>query len=150
MNLEYIFYINATPEKIWSIITGPQSSQIFYGAEIESSFEINSDVKYVGPGRDGDKTLHIYGKVLDYKPLEVFKMTSHVGQVYRGDNPSYTSVIEYKLIPFKNYTGLKVTHSNWDPKDPSYENTKENWWLMLSNIKSLAETNQPLILDPHQ
>ena len=150
MNLQYTFYIKATPERIWSIITGKETKAIFHGAEIKSSFEVNEPLQYIGPGRDGEETLHIYGIVLDYIKNKRFSHTSIVGKVYKGEQPEYESTITYELEDLKFATKLTVSHSNWNENDPSYENTKNNWWLMLSNIKTLAETNQALEIGLHE
>lgn len=150
MDLNYTFYIKATPEKLWHIITTPEGTQaIFYGAKIESSFQMGSPVQYIGPGRDGENTIHIYGKVLEFDPNIKFSLTSIVGDVYRGDSSEYASRITYTLKDMGQYSRLDVRHDQWKSEDPSYENTKNNWWLMLSNIKSLAETGTPLDIGVH-
>lgn len=150
MNLYFTFYIRASLDTIWQIITGPQSKDIFYGAEIQSKFEINSTVEYIGPGRNGESTRHIYGKVLDYQENKLFKMTSNVGEVYRPGLPAYESIITYKLEDLGFAVKLDIIHEGWHKEDPSYDNTKNNWWLMLSNIKTLAETGKPLVIGLHE
>lgn len=151
MKLTYTFYIAASVEKIWDIITKPEGTEkIFYGARIKSNLTKGSKIEYIGPGRDGQETLHIYGEVLEYKAYQCFQHTSQVGQVYQNNRQSYKSVITYLLSDMGNYRRLDVIHDQWDEQDPSYENTKANWWLMLSNIKTLAETGNALEIGLHE
>lgn len=151
MKLVYHFYIASTVENIWSILTTPDgSSKIFYGAKVKSTFKEGASIEYIGPGRDGESTLHIQGVV---KEIVINKKLSHtiiVGEVYRDGDKEYTSTVTYEIEKFDKFTKLTVVHDDWDENDPSYENTKQNWWLMLSNIKTLAETGQPLDIGMHE
>lgn len=149
--LQYTFYINANKKTVWDIITSPKGTEkVFYGAKIQSDFGIGDTVSYIGPGRDGEKTLHIYGQVLAYEEYKQFKMTSNVGQVYKENDSKFESVIDYTITEYPEYVKLQVTHDGWHEDDPSYENTKANWWLMLSSIKSLAETGRPIEVGQHE
>ena len=66
MKLVYHFYIKSSIDRIWSILTVPEeSAKIFYGAKVKSTFEEGDFIEYIGPGRDGEKTLHIKGIVKD-------------------------------------------------------------------------------------
>lgn len=150
MNLQYISFIKATPERVWKILTGPETRKIFYGAQLISTFEVGSSIAYIGPGRNGDQTQHIYGRLLEYKENEIFSHTSNVGDVYRNSRPAYESIITYQLEFTAFATKLTVDHTHWHEDDPSYENTKANWWLMISNIKTLAETGEALAIGTHE
>lgn len=151
MKLTYTFYIQAPLEKIWDVLTTPEGTEkIFYGARIESNFTKGSKIEYIGPGRDGQDTVHIYGEVLEFKVNECFKFTSKVGKAYHTEQKRYESVITYLLSDVGNYSRLDVIHDQWDENDPSYDNTKANWWLMLSNIKTLSETGVALGIGLHE
>ncbi|WP_105615630.1 SRPBCC domain-containing protein [Vallitalea okinawensis] len=151
MKLVYHFYIASSLENIWSILTTPEgSSKIFYGAEVHSTFKKGDSIQYIGPGRDGDNTLHIQGIIEDVKVNEKLKHTFIVGDAYRDNGNRFSSTITYELKPSEHFVKLIVIHDDWDEGDPAYENTKENWWLMLSNIKTLAETGKPLNIGLHE
>jgi len=151
MKLEYTFYIQSSIEDLWNIITTPEGTkQIFYGAKVKSSFIPNDPIKYIGPGRDGSETLHIYGTILESVTHNKLVHTSNVGQVYKENDAIYESRITYILEDQGFAIKLSVIHDQWDPNDPSYENTKGNWWLMLANIKTLAETGKALQIGLHE
>ncbi len=150
MKLEYNIYIKANKEKLWKILTDEEETKkIYYGASLISNFGIGSELKYVGPGREGDKTLHMYGSVLEYKINEVFSHNIIVGSAYNVGE-EFESRITFKIIELKHFLKLEVIHDNWNEKDPSYNNTKANWWLLLSNIKTLAETGKALEIGFHE
>lgn len=151
MNLYYKAYIASNPEKIWSILTKPEiSSKVYYGASVHSDWTVGSAIRYIGPGRDGENTLHIQGEVLAFDPLKKLSHTTLVGNAYQADVKAYASVVTYELEDAGFATCLTIRHEDWQPEDPSYANTKENWWLLLSNIKTLAETGSPLNIGLHE
>jgi uncharacterized protein YndB with AHSA1/START domain len=61
MELRYEFYIGATPEKVWETFVSEGTRQTFFGCVIHSTFEAGAPFEYVGPGADGDETVHVYG-----------------------------------------------------------------------------------------
>jgi hypothetical protein len=150
MRLEYTFYIRSSLEHIWTILTTPEgSAQIFYGAKIKSTFQVDDSIQYIGPGRSGADTLHIYGKIVACSAPFQLIHTYTIGETYREGLPAYTSQVHYHLEDLKFAVKLTLIHDHWDPNDPAYENTKNGWWLMLSNIKTLAETGKSLEIGPH-
>jgi hypothetical protein len=53
--LKFIFYIAATPEKVWEGFVSQESNRIlFSGAELQSDFKPGSLLAWVGPGPDGN------------------------------------------------------------------------------------------------
>jgi uncharacterized protein YndB with AHSA1/START domain len=84
MKLSYTFYIQSSAEDIWSILTTPEGTEkIFYGAKVVSTFKVGDAIAYVGPGRDGDATRHIEGKILEVIPMQLLAHTYCVGESYR-------------------------------------------------------------------
>jgi hypothetical protein len=43
-----------------------------------------------------------------------------------------------------NCTKLTLVNDQWPEEHPSYENTKESWPMILSSIKTYAETGKTL------
>lgn len=151
MKLVYHFYIASTIDRIWSILTIPKESEkIFYGAKVRSSFEEGASIEYIGPGRDGENTLHIKGIVKDVIVNRKLTHTFIVGEAYKDGGKEFTSTLTYEIEDLGKFLRLTVVHDDWDDNDPAYENTKQNWWLMLSNIKTLAETGEPLDVGLHE
>ncbi|CAH2715360.1 hypothetical protein BACCIP111895_02544 [Neobacillus rhizosphaerae] len=147
-DLKYVFYIGGTPEEVWqALISAEGTKQIFYGSVIRSTFRVGDLLEYVGPGADGDETVHVYGNVLDYVPNQVLRFTHFAGKSYtKDDNQEYESRISYLLEPVGACTKLTFIHDQWQEGDPHYENSDAAWWMILSNTKTLVETGKTLEL----
>lgn len=148
MDLNYEFYIGGTPERVWKALVAPEDvRKTFYGSVIESSFEVGSSLKYVGPGEDGEDTVHVYGEVLAFEPNEKFSFTEHPGPTYYPNHAELASRVTYTLEPVGNCTKLTLVNDRWTKDHPGYDHADEGWWRVLSNIKTLIETGETLDLE---
>ncbi|AZU60045.1 SRPBCC domain-containing protein [Neobacillus mesonae] len=145
-DLTYVFYIGGTPREVWEALISPEGTKkIYYGSVIHSTFQVGDPLEYVGPGVDGDETVHVYGKVLEHVPNQVLRFTHLVGKSYMKDNEQeYESRISYLLEPAGGCTKLTLIHDQWEEGDPYYENSDAAWWMILSNTKTLVETGKTL------
>jgi uncharacterized protein YndB with AHSA1/START domain len=147
LDLQYDFYIAGTPEQVWQVIVNPDMlKQIYGGSILESSFEVGAPYRYVGPGKEGDQTVHVYGTILEYEPSKTLSMTTYTGSVYYPNAAQYDSRTIYRLEPVGKCTHLKVIQDQFKPGDPSYEATVRAWPMILSNCKTLIETGKTLDL----
>ncbi|CAN7752785.1 SRPBCC domain-containing protein [Paenibacillus sp. LjRoot153] len=145
MELKYEFYIGASTKQVWDILITPEGTrQILFGCVLHSTFEIGSDYSYIGPGQDGDETVHVYGKILAYEPEKLLSCTEHAGPSYRENHADFESRMTITLETVGNCTKLTLVNDQWTPDHPSFESTKSSWWMILSNIKTLAETGKTL------
>jgi uncharacterized protein YndB with AHSA1/START domain len=144
-DLKYEFYMAAEPEKVWDTLISPEATkQIYFGSVIRSSFKVGDNIEYVGPGVDGDETVHVYGKVLEFVPNQVFRFTHIAGKSYVEGEHEYESRISYLLEPVGKCTKLTLIQDQWEEMDPSYSKTDGAWWIILNNIKTLIETGKTL------
>ncbi len=127
-DLKYQFYIAGTPEEVWKALISPEGTkQIYYGSVIKSTFQVGDLLEYVGPGVDGAETVHVYGKVLEYKPTQLLRFTHYPGKSYVKDNNSFESRITYILEPSGSCTKLTLIHDQWKEGDSTYENSDKAW-----------------------
>ncbi|PGB02704.1 SRPBCC domain-containing protein [Bacillus toyonensis] len=144
-NLMYEFYIAGSSEEVWKTLTSPEGTkQIYYGSIIRSTFQVGDLLEYVGPGLDGDETVHVYGNVLEYEPNQLLQFTHYPGKSYMIDDRAFESRISYILKPIGSCTKLTLIHDQWKEDDPYYENSNKAWWMILNNIKTLVETGSTL------
>lgn len=147
-DLYYEFYIAGTPDQVWQAIVSPEGvSAILWGSRLETTFEVGSDFRYVGPGNAGPETVHVYGKILEYEEGRTLSMTHFPGETYHPGKERYESRMTYKIEPAGPVTKLTFVHDRWDDNDPSYANTPTAWWLVLCSIKTYVETGKPLPMD---
>ncbi|MBP1999102.1 uncharacterized protein YndB with AHSA1/START domain [Paenibacillus shirakamiensis] len=145
--LKYQFYIATTQDKVWKALVEPEYvAQIYFGCIIQSTYEKGSALAYVGPGKDGDETVHVFGTLLDYEPGRLLQFTHQVGPSYLEQPDSFnpTSRITWEVEPAGSTTKLILTHDEWQAEDPNYERSDASWWFILSSLKSLLETGRPL------
>ncbi|MEH6937045.1 SRPBCC family protein [Bacillus sp. JJ664] len=145
MDLTFEIYINSKPEDIWNIFISPEGTKaIFFGCVLKSTFEVGTPYEYIGPGADGDETVHVYGEILAYEPYKMMSYTEHAGPSYRENHAELETRITLYLEEVGNCTKLKLVNDKWPENHPSYENSKSSWPMILSNVKTLAETGKTL------
>lgn len=145
MELRYEFYIGASPEQVWKTFVSPEGTrQTFFGCVIHSTFEVGAPFEYVGPGADGDETVHVYGTILAYEPHRVLSCLEHPGPSYHPNHKDLESTITITLEAVGATTKLTLVNDQFTENHPSFENARNSWWMILSNIKSLAETGKTL------
>lgn len=145
MDLTYDFYIAAKPEDVWRTLTSDEGvRQVFYGCTLQSTFEIGADYAYVGPGADGENTVHVYGKVLAFEPNRKLSYTEHPGPSYRDNHAQLETRVTLTLETVGSCTKLTLVNDMWPAGHPSYESTRQHWPMILSNIKTYTETGKTL------
>ncbi|MFD0694025.1 SRPBCC domain-containing protein [Paenibacillus sp. GCM10027628] len=145
MDLKYELYIGATPEDIWKIFTSPEGTKaIFFGSILKTTFEIGAPYEYIGPGNDGDETVHVYGTVLAFEENRLMSYTEHPGPSYRENHAELETRVTLTLETVGACTKLTLVNDLWPADHPSYENTKSSWPMILSNVKTYAETGKTL------
>lgn len=145
MDLKYEIYIGAKPEDVWQVFVSPEGTKaIFYGCILQSTFEIGAPYAYIGPGADGDETVHVYGNVLAFEENRLMSYTEHPGPSYRENHVELETRVTLTLETVSNCTKLTLVNDQWPDHHPSYESTKSSWPMILSNIKTYVETGKTL------
>ncbi|SFS37385.1 SRPBCC family protein [Paenibacillus sp. 453mf] len=143
--LRYELYIGASPQEVWDTLFKPEGTrQIFFGSIFDSSFKVGEGYRYVGPGNEGDETVHVYGEVLACEPGKMFSCTEHPGPSYAENHAELSTRMTYTLEIVGGCTKLTFVNDEWSEGHPSYERTKSTWPMILSNVKSVAETGKAL------
>ncbi|HET7872065.1 MAG TPA: SRPBCC domain-containing protein, partial [Terriglobales bacterium] len=103
--LRYVFYIAATPEKVWEGFVSRESNRIiFAGAEFQADLKPGGALAWVGPGPDGKPVNYVHGKFLRFEPPKVFQYTFAMGQ---NEKQSRATI---ELVPETEATKVTVTH----------------------------------------
>ncbi|OXM85694.1 SRPBCC family protein [Paenibacillus rigui] len=145
MELRYEFYIGAQPEQVWDVLVSPEGvRETLFGCTLETTFEAGAPFQYVGPGNDGDQTVHVYGTIAACEPHKVFSYYEHPGPSYHANHEELQSRVTFTLEPSGQCTKLTLVNDQWTPDHPSFPNTQKHWWMILSNMKTYAETGKTL------
>jgi uncharacterized protein YndB with AHSA1/START domain len=87
--LKYIFYIAATPEKVWEGFVSRESNRIiFSGAELQGDFKFSGSLAWVGAGPDGKPMTYVRGKVLRFEQKSLVTVTH---DEWAEDDPTYVA-----------------------------------------------------------
>jgi uncharacterized protein YndB with AHSA1/START domain len=134
--LEYQAYIRTTPQKLWQAITDPdQTRQYFYGLAVESDWKPGSSIKHLLP----DGKSQIEGKVLAVDPgKKIIHTFATTGE------PDAPTRVTWQLEPMGSVTLLTLTHDDFDGETKTYQSVARGWNPVVSGLKTLLETGQPL------
>jgi uncharacterized protein YndB with AHSA1/START domain len=145
MDLRYEFYMGAGLEEVWNAFVSPEGTRkTFFGCVIRSTFEVGDSYEYVGPGSEGDETVHVYGTILAYEPLKLYSCTEHPGPSYKENHAELETRITITLETVGKCTKVTLINDQWTENHPSYKNTEQSWWMILSNVKTYVETGNTL------
>ncbi|AOZ93889.1 SRPBCC domain-containing protein [Paenibacillus crassostreae] len=141
--LEYAFYIGAEPKEVWDVLFDPKLSiRAFMGGVIRSSLKVGDSIEFVGPGKDGDEIVFIYGQLLEYVPHKVLSYTDHPGPTHHVRHAELESRVTLTLDKVGKCTRLHLINDQWTDNHPLYESADQYWWMILSHIKTIVETGK--------
>ena len=133
-------FIRATPERIWEAITKTEFTQkYFYGTTVESSFEVGAPI--LSHGADG--SLMRDGEVLESDPPRKLVTTwrSLWDPEIAAEPPSR---VTFEIEPGEGgVCQVTVVHDQLE-KSPRTAGSIDGWTYILSGLKTLLETGQPM------
>ncbi len=135
----YEILIRTTPERLWRAITDPADTQLYYyGTKVQSDWKPGSRLVYL----DGDQV------TLDCKIVEIEaprRLVHTFTMVYdpemAAERPSRVSWVIEKQ---GELCRLTLVHDDFDGETKTYREVEHGWAEILSGLKTLLETGQPL------
>jgi uncharacterized protein YndB with AHSA1/START domain len=138
----YNVFIKATPEQIWDAITKPEfTSKYFYGSLVESTLEPGSPFIGWSPDREQQWT---DGDVIESDPPRKLSYTWRAlyDETAAAEEPSR---VTWEIEPADGgVTKLTVVHDQLEASPKTAENVAGGWSYILSGLKTLLETGEPL------
>src|SRR5215470_11632714 len=137
----YTIYIASTPEKVWEALTSAEfSRKYFFGNAVEVELKVGG--KYVV--RQPDGTLHISGEVVECDPPKKLTFNFNWPALIEKLGPT---LVSYEIEPAGDAVRLTMTESHDRPlSDDILSGGRQGWPAILSSLKSLLETGQPLVI----
>jgi uncharacterized protein YndB with AHSA1/START domain len=138
----YAVFIRATPEQVWDAITKPEfTSRYFYGSVIDSTWEPGSP--YLGRSADGSQQF-VDGEVLEANPPRLLRHTWRSLWDEASASEPYSRVT-WEIEPQEGgVTKLTVVHDRLEASPKTAESVAGGWSYVLSGLKTLLETGEPL------
>ncbi|AIE87318.1 Activator of Hsp90 ATPase 1 family protein [Fimbriimonas ginsengisoli Gsoil 348] len=138
----FVTYIKAPAERIWQALTdGEFTKQYMFGRRAESDLKPGSKFNY---WFDDGHGLDVTGDILEIDAPHRLVMTWQVvsAEEFRNLPPSR---VTYEIDSFVDFCRLTVVEQVPDEIPEKYlEGGKKGWPVILSGLKSLLETGQPL------
>jgi uncharacterized protein YndB with AHSA1/START domain len=139
---QYIIYIRSTPEKIWSGLTDSQVTRRYWcEVTMESDWTKGSPWRMLTPnGRVADS-----GEVLEIDhPKKLVLSWQH--QLMPDLKAEGVTRAVFELEPMGDTVKLIVTHSIDHENSKVIAGFASGWPPLLSSLKSLLETGEPLMM----
>lgn len=145
-DFEMTLYVAADPAQVWEAITGDEGSRaVMWGSVLRGRLAPGERYEYVGPGQDGEETVHVYGEVLRAEPPTLLQLTEHPGATYREHHAELESRMTWRIAAAGDgLTRLTFTNDRWSPGHPARDESAGTWPLVLSSFKSWIETGRAL------
>ena len=139
----YTIYIASTPEKVWDTRTSAEfSRKYFFGNAVEVDLKVGG--AYIVRTPDG--ALHISGEVVECDPPRKLTVTFNVNWPALIEKLGPT-LVTYEIEPAGDAVRLKMTEAHDRPiSDDILSGGRAGWPAILSSLKSLLETGEPLVI----
>jgi uncharacterized protein YndB with AHSA1/START domain/DNA-binding transcriptional ArsR family regulator len=137
----YEVYIRTTPERLWQAITLPEyTRRYYYGGHFESSWRPGDPYRTFLP----DGSTPFEGTILEADPPRRLVFSFH----YSGDpdtRAEQPSRVTWEIAPMGEMCKLTVVHDGFAPGElATYRRVGGGWPYILSGLKTLLETGEPL------
>ena len=139
----YAIYIGSTPEKIWQALTTAEFSRKYF-----SGFAVEADLRVGGAfvARAPDGSVHISGEVIECDPPRKLTITWNANWPALIEKLGPT-LVTYQIEPVGDAVKLTLIQAHDRPIDDDIlSGGREGWPAILSSLKSLLETGQPLVI----
>ncbi len=134
----YVTYIRTTPARLWEALTQPQfMRQYWFNFTVECGWKTGSPWKLIGP----DGRLTDSGEILEIDPPRrmVIRWQHEWRPELKAEGPSRCTI---ELVPVESAVKLTITHEIERPESKLIAAVSGGWPLILSNLKSLLETQE--------
>jgi uncharacterized protein YndB with AHSA1/START domain len=138
----YTVFIKASPEQIWDAITKPEfTSRYFHGSVVDSTFEPGSPYRSYSPDRS---QLWVDGVVEEADPPTRLRHTWRA--LYNEETAQEEfSRVTWEIEPDGAVCKLTVVHDQLEGSPKTAASVSgAGWMLVLSGLKTLLETGEPL------
>lgn len=138
----YVTFIAAPPEKVFEAITNPEIARRYWAHENVSDWKPGSKWEHVRA--NADRTVELAGKVIEYQPPS--RLVISWANASELADPAKHSRVTFDIVPYEGMVKLTVTHDDLEVGSRMVTGITRGWPIVLSSLKSLLETGEPLDL----
>src|SRR6266566_2056045 len=139
----YTIYIASTPEKVWQALTTAEFSRKYF-----SGFAVEAELKVGGAfvARAPDGSVHISGEVIECVSPRRLTVTWNVNWPALVEKLGPT-LVTYEIEQAGDAVKLTLIQAHDRPIDDDIlSGGRQGWPAILSSLKSLLETGEPLVI----
>jgi uncharacterized protein YndB with AHSA1/START domain len=129
-------HIDATPLKVWTVLTDNQWIEQWLGVQMITDWQPGSPIAFTFVYKD--KEVKDKGTLLQLEPEKVLSYNYWSVFSATEDSPENYSAITFALQPNETGILLQVTQSNFSSQTV-FAHADKNWEETLDTIKQLAE-----------
>jgi uncharacterized protein YndB with AHSA1/START domain/DNA-binding transcriptional ArsR family regulator len=149
----YTTYIRTTPEQLWQALTDPAFTQRYWGATFRTDWKAGSTMTWEQRGVTIADPEQI---VLESEPYRRLSYTWHTFTPELSDALELTDELRariaaeersratFEIEPVGELVKLTVVHDGLDPAGAVVSMISRGWPIVLSSLKTLLETGDPL------
>lgn len=138
-------YIKTTAEKLWQALTdGTMTEKYYYGTRAESDWKNGSLYKYIG----ADGGVLVDGMVVESDPPRRLVTTFNPHWNPDDDGVYPESRVTFEIVPTGGVCKLTLVHEDLAAGNPMTDGIFSGWSEILSGLKTLLETGEPLTTGP--
>ncbi len=138
----YTVFIRATPEQVWDAITKPEfTTKYFYGSAVDTTGEAGTPWR--GWTADREQQL-VDGEVLESDPPRLLRHTWRALYDPEAAAEPYSRITWELESTADGVTKLTVVHDGLEQAPKTAASVAGGWSWILSGLKTLLETGEPL------
>ncbi|GIF77883.1 ArsR/SmtB family transcription factor [Asanoa siamensis] len=149
----YTTYINTTPERLWQALTDPAFTKRYWGTEFDTDWKPGSPMVW---RPEGARIADPEQVVLESEPHRRLSYTWHTftdewataSGMSEADRAAFAaeprSTVTFELEPAGTAVKLTVTHGGFPPDSAVRKAVNGGWPHIVSGLKTLLETGEPL------
>lgn len=137
----YTIYIAASQATVWNGLIDKEVTAVYWGRHNKSDWAAGSKWEHVRT--DGSDIVDVHGQVLECDPPHKLVVTWNGPEDSKTHEPA-PSIVTYELVELGPDTKLTVTHRLLTEGSIMHDGVTQGWPAVLSNLKSVLETDKPL------
>ena len=149
----YTTYIRSTPEKVWQALIDPAFTQRWWQTTFETDWTVGSTMTWV---HHGEPIVDPEQVVYEFDPYRRLSYSWHTftpqwnervklsDEVFAKISSERRSRVTFELEESGELVKLTVVHDEFEPGSVAATMVRNGWPMVMSSMKSLIETGEPL------
>ena len=154
----YTIYIKASAEQLWKALTEPEHTRRYWGTAFTTDWKSGSKMTWEYAGIQISDPEQV---VLEADPQRRLSYTWQTATAEFADAVGWSeeyfdkvaaerrSKVSFEMASMGSIVRLTLVHDGFDPGSLTLESIAGGWPMILSALKSLLETGEPLFSPMH-